>query len=83
MPSKFGSSSNFCLYSVWADAAHFGVYPVHLLYATLLADDKDRDVTLASLDISKKRLLTVAKRDVLTFQLSSVSESSRARGRWN
>jgi hypothetical protein len=72
---------------IFTDAEHFAqasnqpAYPVHLLYATLLAEDKDRDMTLASLDISKKRLLSVAKRDVLSFQVGSVSETRRARTR--
>lgn len=73
----------------FADAEHFAqasnqpVYPAHLLYASLLAQDKDRDATLANLDINKKRLLAVAKRDVLTFQVSPVSASRAARARWN
>ena len=73
---------------VFADAEHFAqlgsgtVYPAHLLYATLLAEDKNRDETLAELQIERKRLLTVAKRDVLTPQLGSIS-SKRARTRWN
>lgn len=74
---------------IFADAEHFAqvsnetVYPVHLLYATLLAEDKDRDDTLAELNISKKRLLSVAKRDVLTFQVGSVPHARGTRARWN
>jgi hypothetical protein len=74
---------------IFADAEHFAqasnqhVYPAHLLYAALLAEDKDRDVALASLDISKKRFLSVVKRDVLTFQLGSPSTTRGARARWN
>jgi hypothetical protein len=74
---------------IFADAEHFAqasnqaVYPAHLLYAALLAEDKDRDATLADLDISKKRLLSVTKRDALTFQLGTVSETRGARARWN
>jgi hypothetical protein len=74
---------------VLADAEHLAqvsnsaVYPVHLLYATLLAEDEDRDAALAELRIDKKRLLTVAKRDVLTFQVGPVSETRGARARWN
>jgi ATP-dependent Clp protease ATP-binding subunit ClpA len=74
---------------IFADAEHFAqasnqsVYPAHLLYATLLAEDKERDATLANLDISKKRLLGVAKRDVLTFQVGQVSSTRAARARWN
>jgi len=74
---------------IFADAEHFAqvgngaVYPAHLLYATLLAEDKHRDATLTELKIDKKRLLSVAKRDVLTFQVGPVSETRRARARWN
>ncbi|HKW29969.1 MAG TPA: hypothetical protein VJT54_11570 [Verrucomicrobiae bacterium] len=74
---------------VFADAEHFAqlgssaVYPVHLLYATLLAEDKHRDETLAELKIEKKRLLNVSKREVLTPQLGSASSSKRERTRWN
>jgi hypothetical protein len=74
---------------IFADAEHFAqiantaVYPVHLLYATLLAEDKDRDATLAELDMRKKRLLSVTKRDVLAFQAEPVSETKAARIRWN
>ena len=74
---------------IFEDAEHFAqvsngaVYPVHLLYATLLADDEDRDAALADLDISKKRFVSVAKRDVLTFQVGPASETRGARTRWN
>jgi hypothetical protein len=74
---------------VFADAKHFAqlgnstVYPVHLLYATLLAEDKRRDATLAELNADKKRLLIVAKRKVLTPQVGSASASKKARTRWN
>jgi ATP-dependent Clp protease ATP-binding subunit ClpA len=74
---------------IFADAEHFAqvsngaVYPVHLLYATLLAEDKHRDATLTELKIEKKRLLNVAKRDVLTFQVGPVSQTRGARAHWN
>jgi ATP-dependent Clp protease ATP-binding subunit ClpA len=74
---------------VFADAEHFAqlgssaVYPVHLLYATLLAEDKHRDATLTELNIEKKRLMSVAKREVLMPQLGSASASKKARTRWN
>jgi hypothetical protein len=74
---------------VLADAEHFAqlgssaVYPVHLLYATLLAEDSHRDATLVELNIEKKRLMNVAKREVLTPQLGSESASKKARTRWN
>ena len=74
---------------VFTDAEHFAqlgssaVYPVHLLYATLLAEDKHRDATLAELNVEKKRLLTVSKREVLTPQPGSASSSKKERTRWN
>jgi ATP-dependent Clp protease ATP-binding subunit ClpA len=74
---------------VFADAEHFAqlgssaVYPVHLLYATMLAKDEHRDAILAELNIEKKRLLTVSKREVLNTQLGSASSSKRERTRWN
>jgi ATP-dependent Clp protease ATP-binding subunit ClpA len=74
---------------VFADAEHFAqigssvVYPVHLLYATLLAEDEHCDATLTELKIDKKRLLNTAKREVLTPQLGSTSASKKARTRWN
>lgn len=74
---------------VFADAEHFAqlgsgtVYPVHLLYATLLAEDKHRDATLAELEIEKKRLMSVAKREVVMPQLGFASASKKARARWN
>ena len=74
---------------VFADAEHFAqlgagvVFPVHLLYATLLADDEHRDATFTSLQIDKRRFLTVAKRLILMPQLGSSSGSKRERTRWN
>jgi ATP-dependent Clp protease ATP-binding subunit ClpA len=74
---------------IFADAEHFAllgssvVYPVHLLYAGLLAEDEYRDTTLAELNIEKKRLLTVSKREVLGRQIGSASPSTKARTRWN
>ena len=74
---------------IFADAEHFAqignqaVYPVHLLYATLLTKDKDRDATFADLEINKERLLAVAKRDALALQVSLASSSQKERTRWN
>lgn len=74
---------------IFANAEHFTllggsvVYPVHLLYATLLAKDDGRDTTLAELNVDKKRILTVAKREVLTPQLRNFSSSTREGTRWN
>jgi hypothetical protein len=61
----------------------YATVAVHLLYATLLAEDSHRDATLVELNIEKKRLTTIAKREVLTPQLGSASASKKARTRWN
>ena len=74
---------------IFADAEHIAelgggvVYPVHLLYATLLAEDEQRDATLATLEFDKKRLLNVAKRQVLLPAIGPSSGSKKARSRWN
>jgi hypothetical protein len=74
---------------IFADAEHFAqlancaVYPAHLLYAALLAEDHDRDVILGKLNIAKKRLLNVAKRDALAAQAGFASASQEERTRWN
>lgn len=74
---------------VFADAEHFAqlgssvVYPVHLLYATLLADDNHRDATLVEVNVDKKWLLTVAQREVVMTQIGSASASKKLRTRWN
>ena len=74
---------------IFADAEHYSqlgsgvVYPVHLLYATLLTEDNHRDVTLVELKIEKKNLLTVSKREVLGKQIIPGSQSSKSRTRWN
>ena len=59
------------------------VYPVHLLYATLEAEDAHRDATLAKLEFDKNRLLSVAKRQVITPAIGTHSGSKEARARWN
>lgn len=74
---------------IFADAEHFAqlgncaVYPIHLLYATLLAEDEHRDATLAKLRIHKKRLVNVVKRDALAVQAGFASASQKERTRWN
>ena len=56
---------------VFADAEHFAiisddmVYPAHLLYAVLLAEDENRDQVLKELSIDKERLQEVAKREIV------------------
>jgi hypothetical protein len=74
---------------IFANAEQFGqlgsgkAYPVHLLYATLLADDENRDVVLNKLKINKERLLTLVKKQVFKPQIGSASSSKRRRARWN
>lgn len=74
---------------VFADAEHFAqlggrtVYPVHLLYATILAKDEHRDATLDELEIEKRRLANVAKREVVSPQPESTTESKKMRTWWN
>lgn len=80
---------SFAAKRVFADAEHFAqlgggaVYPIHLLYATLLSEDEQRDATLTNLGVDKKRLLTVAKREVLMPQIGASSGSKKERARWN
>jgi len=74
---------------IFSDAEHYAqlgscvVYPAHLLFAGLLAEDNHRDTTLAELKIEKKRLLTVSKREIFGKQMDSGSSSTKARTRWN
>jgi hypothetical protein len=74
---------------LFTDAEHFAqlgncaVYPVHLLYAMLLAEDEHRDSVLRKLRTDKKRLLEVAKRDALGVQIGLPSASQKERTRWN
>ncbi len=74
---------------IFADAEHIAelgggvVYPVHLLYATMINEDEHRDNTLASLGFDKKRLLSVAKRQVLLPAGEPSTGSTKARTRWN
>jgi len=49
----------------------------------LLAEDEHRDATLAELNVDKKRLLTISKREVLKPQITPSSESNKSRTRWN
>jgi len=67
----------------FAQIGSSAVYPVHLLYAGLLTDDEHRDATLAELNVEKKRLVSVSKREVLGKQMGSASPSAKARTRWN
>lgn len=73
---------------IFADAEHFAkatntaVHPAHLLYSVLLSQDKDRDDVFSKLRIDKERWVTVAKRQVLTFQFDAAG-SKAARAKWN
>jgi ATP-dependent Clp protease ATP-binding subunit ClpC len=74
---------------IFADAEHIAelgggvVYPVHLLYATLLAEDEQRDAALAKLEFNKKRLITVVKRQVVSSAADAATGSQNARSRLN
>jgi ATP-dependent Clp protease ATP-binding subunit ClpA len=74
---------------VFADAEHYAqlgsnaVYPIHLLYATLLAEDQHRDATLLELKIDGKRMINLAKQEVLRAARGSASGSKEAKTRWN
>jgi hypothetical protein len=74
---------------VFADAEQFAqlgsgaVYPVHLLYATLLADDEHRDATLAQLQMDKTRFIAIAKKQIILPQPGASSGSKKERTRWN
>jgi hypothetical protein len=74
---------------VFVDAEHFAelnagvVYPVHLLYACLLAEDDAREAVFASLGIDKNRFLTVAKRQIGLSAMDGPSGSKPPRARWN
>lgn len=74
---------------IFADAEHFAqlgssaVYPVHLLYATLLAEDEYRDSIMVELNIKKKHLLNTVKKEVLEPQFSHPSASKKIRMQWN
>ena len=59
------------------------VYPLHLFYAGLLTDDELRDATLAELNVEKKHLLTVSKREVFGKQIVLASPSEKLRIPWN
>jgi ATP-dependent Clp protease ATP-binding subunit ClpA len=74
---------------VFADAEHFAqlngtaVYPVHLLYAILLAEDKHRDAILAEVNVDMKRLRNVAKRELVSSLGRIPLQSSKGRINWN
>jgi len=56
---------------VFADAERMAiltghiVYPAHLLYAVLLNKDEARDEVLNGIGVTKRRVLEMAKREVL------------------
>lgn len=59
------------------------VYPVHLLYASLMGGDADRDALFRELDIDKSRLIEAAKAEVFSRAGKSVTIKSNSRTRWN
>ena len=75
--------------TIFANAERFAqlhgstVYPVHLLYATLRAEDRQRDTLLAELNVEKKNLINVVNREVLMPHIDSLSASKKAKIRWN
>jgi ATP-dependent Clp protease ATP-binding subunit ClpA len=74
---------------VFAEAEHIAqlgggtVYPLHLLYASLLGKNEHRDATLAALGVEKKQLLKTVEQEVLMPQPGSISASKKARMTWN
>jgi hypothetical protein len=74
---------------VFADAERLAkvdnsnIYPVHLLYASLITSDEQRDATLAELNIDKKKLANFAKVEMLTPQNGPPLGSKPAKARWN
>ncbi len=74
---------------VFADAEHFAamadvlVYPIHLLYAVLLTEDKKRDELLRELDVDAKRLQQLAKREVLFQRDALIVQTDKPRTHLN
>lgn len=74
---------------VFADAEHFAaiadilVYPVHLLYAVLLTEDKKRDELMKELDVDPKRLQQLAKREVMFQRDGGVVQTDTPRTHLN
>jgi hypothetical protein len=74
---------------VFAEAEQFSqigdatVYPVHLLYATMMVRDADRDALFKELKIDKSRLIETVKSEVFSRAGKSPSMKSNSRTRWN
>lgn len=74
---------------VFADAEHFAqltgsiVYPAHLLYAVLLPSDERCDNVLQTLQIDKKRLLEIARREVVLQREAEIGPAPNPKTRWN
>jgi ATP-dependent Clp protease ATP-binding subunit ClpA len=72
---------------VFADAEHLAtlagsvVYPAHLLYAVLLAEDDKRDEIFGELGIAKNPLQEAAKREVLFQRGGSAFASGKGRAK--
>ena len=74
---------------VFADAEQFSqigdaiVYPVHLLYASLMASDADRDGVFLELKIDKTRLVDTVKTEIFTRAAKPPLMRSNSRTKWN
>ena len=67
----------------FAALANSPVYPVHLLYASLVAEDEKRDEVLAALGTEKKPLQEAAKAEVIPGRGPASPQASDGRRHWN
>ena len=67
----------------FAALANSPVYPVHLLYASLVAEDEKRDEVLAALGTEKKPLQEAAKAEVIPGRGPACPQASDGRRHWN
>jgi ATP-dependent Clp protease ATP-binding subunit ClpA len=92
---RFSSAESGCLHrspaarEIFSEAEQVAqicgatVYPIHLLYATLMAEDEDRDEILKELKIDKQWLRELVKCEVFLSSGKSVSMRSNSRLKWN
>jgi hypothetical protein len=59
------------------------VYPVHLLYAVLVAKDERRDEAMRELGIDKGRLRELARSEVIFQEEANAVCGRRLRPHWN
>jgi len=59
------------------------IYPIHLLYAVLIAKDEARDEVLSELKIDKQRLQELLKTDLFLRAGKSASLKSNTKAKWN